>query len=132
VGDLARTEQNGTLLPQVAQVAIQQGQGAGKNILRQLAGKEPLPFHYRDKGMLAEIGRNAAAAEVGGHSFTGFLAWCLWLTVHIYYLIGFRNRLFVLINWALNYFFSEQGVRMIVPAQMTEPVHSPEHRTVQS
>jgi NADH dehydrogenase len=132
VGDLARTEQNGTLLPQVAQVAMQQGQRAGENILRQLAGKEPLPFHYRDKGMLAEIGRNAAAAEVGGHSFTGFLAWWLWLGVHIYYLIGFRNRLLVLINWAWDYFFSEQGVRLIVPANMTEPVRSPEHKTVES
>ncbi len=132
VGDLARTEQNGTLLPQVAQVAIQQGQRAGENILRQLAGKDPLPFHYRDKGMLAEIGRNAAAAEVWGHSFTGFPAWLLWLGVHITYLIGFRNRLLVLINWAWDYFFSEQGVRMIVPTEMAEPVRSPEHRTIES
>lgn len=132
VGDLARTVQNGTVLPQVAQVAIQQGEWAGKNILRQLAGKETLPFHYRDKGMLAEIGRNAAAAEVGGHSFTGFPAWLLWLGVHIFYLIGFRNRLLVLINWAWNYFFSEQGVRMIVPAKLDEPVRLPEHDTVGS
>jgi NADH dehydrogenase FAD-containing subunit len=92
------------------------GQWVGRNIQRQLAGKEPLPFHYRDKGMLAEI---------GGHSFTGFLAWWLWLGVNIYYLIGFRNRLLVLINWTWNYFFSEQGIRMIVPAKMTEPVTVP-------
>jgi NADH dehydrogenase len=126
-GDLAWFEQDGQPLPQVAQVAIQQGKRSGENILRQIQGQAPLPFHYRDKGMLAEIGRNAAAAQVWGRSFTGFLAWILWLGVHISYLIGFRNRIVVLINWAWDYLFWERGVRDIAPANMVNPIRVPEH-----
>lgn len=125
-GDLAWFEEGGHPLPQVAQVAMQQGKLAGENILRQIKGEAPQPFHYRDKGMLAEIGRNAAAAQVWGRSFTGFLAWILWVGVHITYLIGFRNRIVVLVNWAWDYFFSEQGVRMIVPANAVSKAMAPE------
>jgi NADH dehydrogenase len=116
VGDLARVEEDGKPLPMIAPVAIQQGTQAARNIGRQLAGQDPLPFRYRDRGAMTTIGRNAAVAYVWGHAFTGFFAWAIWLIVHIFNLIGFRNRLIVIINWAWDYFFFERGVRLILPA----------------
>jgi len=86
-----------------------------RGILRCIGGGEPLPFRYRDPGVMVILGRNAAVAHVGGRSFTGFPAWALWLTVHIYKLIGSRNRLVVLINWAWDYFFYERAQRLILP-----------------
>src|SRR5512134_2936314 len=91
------------------------GTAAARNILRCIGGGEPLPFPYRDPGVLVILGRNAAVAHVGGRSFTGFPAWALWLIVHIYKLIGSRNRLVVLINWAWDYFFYERAQRLILP-----------------
>ena len=114
-GDLAYVEDNGKPLPMVAPVAIQQGEWAASNILRQMAGQEPLPFCYRDPGTLATIGRNAAVAQLGRRTFTGFPAWLLWLSVHIMKLIGFRNRLQVLVDWAWDYLFYERAVRLIFP-----------------
>lgn len=116
VGDLAYVEDQGRPLPMVAPVAIQQGEVAARNILRHRDGREPLPFRYRDRGTMATIGRNAAVAQVGRWSVTGFPAWVLWLSVHLMNLIGFRNRLFVLINWAWDYIFYERAVRLIVPS----------------
>jgi NADH dehydrogenase len=116
IGDLARSEENGQPLPMIAPVAIQQGMMAAKNIQRRENGKVPLPFHYHDHGMMATIGRNAAVAHIGSFAFTGFPAWLAWLGVHIVNLIGFRNRLFVLINWAWDYFLFERMVRLILPA----------------
>jgi len=116
IGDLARSQEAGATLPMIAPVAIQQGTLAARNIRRQEAGEEPLPFRYRDRGMMATIGRNAAVAYLGGRSFTGFPAWLVWLGVHLYKLIGFRNRLFVLINWAWDYFLFERTVRLILPS----------------
>jgi len=116
VGDLAHLEEGGHPLPMIAPVAIQEGEMAARNILRQINGQEPLPFHYKDKGMLVTIGRNSALAHLGRYTFTGFLAWLLWLAIHLYNLIGFRNRLFVLINWSRDYFFYERAVRLIMPA----------------
>lgn len=115
IGDLAHFEQDGTPLPQVAPVAIQQGTAAALNVSRQVRGEAPLPFRYNDPGTMVTIGRNAGAAQIGSYAFTGFPAWLLWLGVHIYNLIGFRNRLFVLINWAWDYFFYERAVRLILP-----------------
>jgi len=116
VGDLAYVEDEaGRPLPQVAPVAIQQAERASANILAAARGEEPEPFRYDDPGMLAVIGRNAAVAEVKGRAFTGFFAWVLWLVVHIFELIGFRNRLLVLVNWAWNYVFYERSVRLILP-----------------
>lgn len=115
IGDLAHVEVNGQPLPMVAPVAIQQGQAAAQNIIRQIAGEAPEPFHYRNRGTMVTIGRNAAVAEVFGRAFTGFLAWLLWLSVHLFNLIGFRNRLLVLINWAWDYLFYERTVRLILP-----------------
>ncbi|MES4792127.1 MAG: FAD-dependent oxidoreductase, partial [Chloroflexota bacterium] len=85
---LAYFEQGGAPLPMVAPVAIQQGQHAAANIRRQLDGLPPRPFIYRDSGKLATIGRNSAVFEYGRIQVAGFLAWVLWLTVHLYWLIG--------------------------------------------
>lgn len=115
IGDLAYMEQGGAPLPLIAPVAIQQGVAAAQNIARQVAGQSPVPFHYWDRGAMVTIGRNAAVACLGGRTFTGFLAWIVWLGVHILNLIGFRNRLLVLINWAWDYVFYERGVRLILP-----------------
>lgn len=116
VGDLARYVENDKPLPMVAQVAIQQGQTAARNILRQLQGNEQQSFHYRDKGSLAVIGRNSAVAQIWGRSFTGFIAWIIWLAVHIFYLIGFRNRVRVMASWAVTYFSADRPVELIVPS----------------
>jgi len=115
-GDLARIEEDGLPLPMVAPVAIQQGTLAARNIIRQMQGQELLPFRYKDPGTMATIGRNAAVAQVRGRTFVGFPAWLLWLGVHLINLIGFRNRLIVLINWAWDYFFFERAVRLILPS----------------
>ena len=115
VGDIAYMEEIGRPLPMMAPVAVQQGTAAARNILRCIGGGEPLPFRYRDPGVMVILGRNAAVAHIGGYSFTGFPAWALWLIVHIYKLIGSRNRLVVLINWAWDYFFFERAQRLILP-----------------
>jgi NADH dehydrogenase len=126
VGDLAAFEdEEGGYLPMVAPVAIQQGERAARNIKRQLAGQDPVPFHYNDKGSMATIGRNAAVAHLAGRAFTGFLAWLIWLIVHLVQLIGFRNRLVVLINWAWNYLFYERVVRLILPAEAESSKEAP-------
>ena len=115
IGDAAYREQDGEPLPMVAPVAIQMGQAVARNIMRQLrGGGQPLaPFRYRDQGTLATIGRNAAVAKVYGVQASGFVAWVMWLGIHIIQLIGFRNKLFVLINWAWDYFFYERAARLI-------------------
>ncbi len=114
-GDLAAFEQDGAFLPMVAQVAIQQGEAAAENILRQMAGEALSPFRYEDKGSMAVIGRNSAVANIAGRAFTGFAAWLIWLLVHIMQLIGYRNRLLVLVNWAWSYVTFERMVRLILP-----------------
>ena len=113
IGDAAYREENGEPLPMVAPVAIQMGQAVARNITRQLRGQPLEPFRYRDQGTLATIGRNAAVANVYGLKLSGFPAWVMWLVVHIIQLIGFRNKLFVLINWAWDYFFYERAARLI-------------------
>jgi NADH dehydrogenase len=113
IGDAAYREQDGEPLPMVAPVAIQMGQSVAGNIQRQLHGQPLAPFRYRDQGTLATIGRNAAVANVYGLKLSGFPAWVMWLVIHIIQLIGFRNKLFVLINWAWDYFFYERAARLI-------------------
>jgi NADH dehydrogenase len=114
VGDAAYVEdEKGQPLPMLATVAQQQAGAAARNIKNILQGKQPLPFRYRDPGLLATIGRNAAVARIWGMSFSGFVAWVIWVVLHIYRLIGFRNRLVVLINWAWDYFFYDNQVRLI-------------------
>jgi NADH dehydrogenase len=113
IGDAAYFEQDGEPLPMVAPVAIQMGESVAGNIGRALRGQPLVPFRYKDQGTLATIGRNAAVANVYGIQATGFIAWVIWLGVHIIQLIGFRNKLFVLINWAWDYFFYERAARLI-------------------
>ena len=115
VGDLAHLEVEGQALPQIAQVALQQGSCAAENVVRMIGGEAPEDFAYKDLGMLAVIGRNAAVAHLWGRSFTGFAAWTLWLVVHVVNLMGFRNRVLVLVNWAWNYVFYRRAVRLILP-----------------
>ncbi len=116
VGDLAYLEEGGQPLPMVAPVAIQQGALAAKNILRHLSGGPLETFHSRDRGMMATIGRNAAVAHLLNRwAFIGFPAWVLWMGLHLFYLIGFRNRILVMVNWAWDYFFYERAVRLILP-----------------
>jgi NADH dehydrogenase len=120
IGDLAHIEDAGALVPGVAPAAIQQGRHAARNIVRTLNGQPREPFHYVDKGMLATIGRGAAVAKIGPIKATGFLAWLLWLFVHILFLIGFRNRVVVLLQWAWSYVTFDRGARLI-----TEPLKQP-------
>lgn len=117
-GDLAGIQQDGHPRPMVAQMGIQTGSIAARNILRQISGQTPLPFRYRDKGTLDVIGRNAAAAHISRRAFRGFLAWLIWVWVHIFNLIGYRNRFLVLIDWAWDYLFSEHSVRLILPTEI--------------
>jgi NADH:ubiquinone reductase (H+-translocating) len=113
VGDAAYVEADGAPLPMVAPVAMQMADTAAGNIQRALRGQPAQAFRYKDPGSLATIGRNAAVAHLFGIQFTGFFAWVMWLVVHIIQLIGFRNKLFVLLNWAWDYFFYERAVRLI-------------------
>lgn len=114
VGDLADAkDENGHQLPGLAPVAIQQGRYVAQAIARDLKGKPRKPFHYIDKGSLATIGRAAAVGEIFKLKVTGFIAWLSWLFIHITYLIGFRNRLLVMIQWAWSYFTYDRSARLI-------------------
>jgi NADH:ubiquinone reductase (H+-translocating) len=113
VGDLAHKEQDGKLVPGVAPAAMQEGRHAADNILRTLRGEPRRPYHYVDKGMLATIGRASGVAHVGQLKVSGVFAWLFWLFVHIFFLIGFRSRLLVLIQWAWSYITYDRGARLI-------------------
>ncbi|HET9662242.1 MAG TPA: NAD(P)/FAD-dependent oxidoreductase [Thermomicrobiales bacterium] len=114
VGDLAALAgPDGTNYPGVAQVAMQQGRRAGENIRRRLAVELGEPFHYQDKGNLATIGRNRAIADIKGFRLAGFGAWLVWLCIHIFFLIGFQNRLRVALQWAWSYLRFDRGARLI-------------------
>jgi NADH dehydrogenase len=141
IGDLAALkDQDGKWLPGVAPVAIQQGKAAAESIRRDLEHQQRQSFHYFDKGSLATIGRAAAVAQFGKFHISGFIAWLSWLFVHILFLIGFRNRLIVMIQWAWSYLTYERGARLITgdprlpswsashPSQ-TEPQPSPLSKT---
>jgi NADH dehydrogenase len=112
---------------------IQQGAAAAENIRRQLDKSAPIPFGYRDKGSLATVGRLAAVASIGRFEFKGPLAWVLWLTIHIFNLIGFRNRLLVIVNWAWDFLFWDRAVRLILPSEAcTESRQARIHRKGQN
>src|SRR5215475_6567922 len=114
IGDLATLkDKNGKWLPGVAPVAIQQGKYVAKTIHRDLTHEPRQNFKYWDKGSLATIGRAAAVAQFGKIHISGFIAWLAWLFVHIFFLIGFRNRILVLIQWAWSYLTYERGARLI-------------------
>jgi NADH dehydrogenase len=113
-GDLASIEQDGKPVPGVAPAAKQMGARVAKNIRARMAGSPTLPFRYTDFGALATIGRHSAIAQLPNLRFSGLLAWWFWLALHIYFLIGFRSRLIVLINWAWAYFTYARGARIIL------------------
>jgi NADH dehydrogenase len=108
-------------LPGLAPVAMQQGRHAGRSILRAVAGKASEPFHYTDKGNLATIGRARAVADIKGLRLSGPLAWVTWLAVHLWYLIGFQNRLLVFTRWAFSFLTHGRGARLITAARASPP-----------
>ncbi len=114
IGDAAfLLHEDGQPLPMLSTVAIQQGRAAAKNIKLMMTGKEPEAFRYKDPGLLATVGRNAAVARIFGVSFSGFVAWAIWVFLHIYRIIGFRNRILVMFNWAWDYLFYDNQSRLI-------------------
>ena len=125
LGDLARVDGPNGPLPGVAPVAMQQGRYLARMLRRekQPQTKAREPFRYLDKGQMATIGRRRAIVEVGRTRVTGFLAWLMWLVVHIYYLSGFQNRLLVLIQWAWSYLTFARGARLIVEKDWRSHAH---------
>jgi len=113
VGDAAAFHQEGRLLPGVAQTAMQGASHAAKTILRRLDGQPSAPFVYRDLGNMAIVGRGAAVADLNWARFSGLLAWFAWLFLHIFMLIGFRNRVVVMLAWAVSYFTFQRSARLI-------------------
>lgn len=116
IGDIAlmQTEDYPQGHPMVAQPAIQQGKHLAKNLQRIQKGEEMLPFSYKDKGTMATIGRNKAVVDLGKLKFGGFFAWFIWMFVHLYFLVGFRNRLITFFNWVYNYVNFEKASRLII------------------
>lgn len=113
IGDMACCSQDGVSLPMMAPVASQQGRYVTRVVWARVMGSQVPPFRYLDKGSMATIGRSAAVATTGSLKFRGYAAWLIWLMLHLFYLIGFRNRLVVMMNWAYYYFFHERQVRLI-------------------
>jgi NADH dehydrogenase len=112
-----------TVFPGVAPVAMQQGRYVAEVVRDRLRSREKGPFHYRDKGNLATIGRASAVADVKGLKLSGFLAWVTWLVVHLWYLIGFQNRVLVIVRWSFSFVTHGRGARLItnLPGQVREP-----------
>jgi len=128
VGDLALVMQDGKPVPGVAQGALQGGRHAASCIVASLSGKPSTPFRYKDKGMLAAIGRAAAVADLPKIDLTGFPAWVIWAAVHIYFLIGFRNRLFVMAHWSWAFLTHDRGARLITGSpQLRSRWEKPRH-----
>ena len=113
VGDMCAFHQDGKPLPGVAQVAMQQGAHAGRNIARAIGGQSLRPFRYKDYGTMATIGRGAAVGEIYGVKVSGFFAWLVWIFLHIFWLIGFRNRVVVMTEWAFAFLTLQRRVRLI-------------------
>lgn len=121
IGDQAHFEENGgRVLPGLAPVALQMGAHSAKNIIRMIKGERPSEFKYLDKGQMATIGRKLAVMEFKGLKARGTFAWLAWLFVHIYYLIGFKNRLFVLMQWTWSYLTFSRGARLITKKNWKE------------
>jgi len=117
IGDVAcmQTEGYPTGHPQIAQVAMQQGKLLGKNLVNTICrNKTFVPFKYRHKGSMATVGKNKALVEIGNLRIGGFIAWFIWMAVHLMSLIGFRNKVVTLFNWTKNYFNSDRGMRLII------------------
>ncbi len=117
IGDVAAVPYRGGEMPMLSAPAMQQGRCVARNILRVERGRAPEPFRYLDKGTMATIGRSAAVAELGPLKLKGLVGWLAWLFVHLYYIIGFRNRLVVLVEWAWDYFRYDRPIRLIERAK---------------
>jgi NADH:ubiquinone reductase (H+-translocating) len=122
IGDTAVAMQNGKPLPGMAPVAMQEGHYVGSVIASSVAGKQTnTPFHYFNKGNVATVGRSFGIVEIGKIRIAGFIAWVMWLAIHIFYLIGFRNRVLVMLQWAWAYFTSQRGARLITFDKCNDP-----------
>jgi NADH dehydrogenase len=121
IGDLAGPMDNGTPLPMLIPVAMQEGRHVGATIKDLLRGYGATNFRYTDPGIMATIGRNSAVAQLGPIRLTGFLGWLMWLFVHLINVISFRSRIVVLVNWAWDYFFYDRPIRLIVRAADDRP-----------
>jgi NADH dehydrogenase len=126
-GDLAHfTEENGEPLPGVAQVAIQGGGYAAKALRARLEGKRDVPpFHYFNKGDMAVIGRNAAVANIFGWHISGFVAWVIWLFIHLIYIVEFQSRVMVFVQWGIQYITFSRGARLITGVAATDVLEAP-------
>jgi NADH dehydrogenase len=123
VGDVAAVmRDDGTFVPGVAPAANQEGRVAAENLIRVIRREPRRPFRYRDKGSLATIGRHRAVAQFGKLGVSGYLAWWLWLVIHILYLAGFRNRLVVAVEWGYAYITYHRGARLITPGRIGPPM----------
>jgi NADH dehydrogenase len=116
-----RPDGSAETLPGVAPVAMQQGRYAARVIEARLRGAGTKPFHYLDKGNLATIGRGAAVADIKGLHLSGFIAWLTWLMIHLWYLIGFQNRVVVYVRWSISFFTRGRGARLITSQAAVEP-----------
>ena len=116
IGDVAQmeTEKFPEGHPMMAQPAMQQGRSLGENLVRMIEEKPMKPFVYKDKGSMATVGRNKAVVDLPKFKFQGVFAWFVWMFVHLYFLIGFRNRLVVFINWVYNYVRFDREARLII------------------
>jgi NADH dehydrogenase len=129
VGDLAALQQDGKDIPGLAPAAIAEGKQAAENILRAVRGEPLEKFHYQDRGSFAVIGRGAAVGIAYRWRVHGIVAWLAWLAIHITFLIGFRNRIAVLFNWAYVYFTRRRHAQLILgPAPLTEGGSAPARR----
>ena len=117
VGDMAEVRVGDTALPMLAPVAIQAGKHAARNVIAMCCGEDLQRFRYRDRGMMATIGRNAAVAQLGPLRMAGFAGWLTWVFVHLALLIGFRNRLITMLNWAWEYVLRERPIRIIASGE---------------
>jgi NADH dehydrogenase len=120
IGDVAGFVQDGAELSMMSPQAMQEGRHVGDTIQRLIDQRPLQPFHYRDKGTMATIGRHAAVAQIGPLALRGVLGWLGWLALHLYYIIGFRNRIVVLSSWAWNYFFYDRPIRLITQGKSGE------------
>src|SRR5262249_20343124 len=112
-GDLASIQSEGKPVPGLSPAAMQEGRHAARNALHLIRGEATEPFHYRDKGTIATIGRAAAVGDLPWFHVKGLVAWMMWLFVHIFFLIGFRNRFLVITEWAWTYLRNDRGARLI-------------------
>lgn len=128
IGDLAFVIRDGRVVPAVSPAAMQEGVSASRNILRDVRRQERVPFRYRNKGELATIGRSRAVADLPIGQLSGRIAWWFWLLLHIFYLIGFRNRLSVMVQWSYSYFTYQRGVRLITANFQQQTSSSQQHK----